>query len=84
MSPGVRTNTVSWFLLLLLSGASLHAGGRGHGIGVAALLLAAAAAKSAVVGWQYMELRSAHVLWKAGFASLLVGLLAALLLLARR
>jgi len=79
----MKTNT--WILLILLgltlSGFALSATISGQL--AAACILGGAGVKAALVGWRFMDLREAHVLWRLGFAALLCLILGVLLLLER-
>ena len=60
-------NILVWLALLVLSVASFAISG--HAIG--GLVLAAGGLKAAMVAWQFMELRTAHLAWPVGLATLL-------------
>lgn len=75
----MRANTCIWAVLLALSVLSFSLSGPT----AAALILSAAGVKSALVGWQFMELRTAHVVWRLGLLTLLAGVLGLVWLLAR-
>lgn len=80
----MKTNTCFWIALIALSALSFSISGTGVRSTTAALILAAAGLKSAAVGWQFMELRSAHPVWRVGlFALLTVGLSVIFLLFPR-
>ena len=64
----MNRNTHVWLALLGLSVASFVISG--HAVG--SLVLAAAGLKAAMVAWQFMELRTAHLAWPVGLATLLV------------
>ena len=72
----MNTNGLTWLLLVALSAGSFRAAESGTSASagrVVLFLVLAAALKSLLVGWQFMELRTAHPLWRAGFALLLGG-----------
>lgn len=73
----MKTNTCVWVLLLSLSLLSFSA----SGAGAAALILSAAGIKSALVCWQFMEMRRAHAVWRLGLFTLLSSLIGLLWLL---
>ena len=73
----MKTNTWVWVALLLLSAFSFSIGGR-TAIG---LVLVAAGLKSALVGRQFMELRSAHLVWTLELFALLTFVLGLVYLL---
>jgi ABC-type Co2+ transport system permease subunit len=75
----MRANTCIWAVLLVLSVLSFSM----SGATAAALILSTAGVKSALVGWQFMELRRAHVVWRLGLFALLAGVLGLVWLLAR-
>lgn len=67
----MKTNTVVWIVLLILTYAGFaisHAGGTGK---MAAFVLAAAGLKFALVGWQFMDLRKSMMVWSAALFGLL-------------
>jgi hypothetical protein len=70
----MRINTVCWLLLILLTITGVTVSGTDHGSNAAAIILMAALIKSGLVGWRFMELHTAHGLWKAGFLMLITGL----------
>ena len=47
------------------------------------IILVVAGVKAGLVGWQFMELRLAHLSWKLAFPMLLVGTLGLICLLSR-
>ena len=79
----MKTNTWIWIALVLLSASSFWLSGTPQGATVAITILGAAGVKATLVGWQFMELRSAHLAWKLGFPLLLVGTLGLICLLSR-
>jgi len=62
-----------WVALVVASAGSFGAGGSVGGTGVTALLLLAAALKFLLVGWQFMALRSAHLVSRLVLVALLSG-----------
>jgi hypothetical protein len=79
----MKANTWTWAALLLLTVSGFSASETAHGTTAAAFILGAAGLKSGLVGWRFMELRSAHVVWKLALFALLSGVLALVLLLVR-
>jgi hypothetical protein len=75
----MKVNTCIWAVLLALSVLSFSLSGPT----AAALILSAAGVKSALVGWQFMELRTAHFVWRLGLFALLAGMLGLVWLLVR-
>ena len=80
----MKTNTITWIALVGLTGVSLLVSERYQSGGAAGVILAAAAVKCAVLGWEFMELRSAHWFWRAGFLGVLAGILGGVGLLITR
>ena len=78
----MKTNTSVWIALLVLSVSSFSIGGVAGKGTAAAFLLAAAGVKAGMVGWQFMDLRSAHRAWPAAMFALLLGMLGLLAVLA--
>ena len=74
----MNLNTAVWIILVLLSAVSYSLGGGG----AMAFILAAAGIKAGLVGWQFMELRTAHPVWNAGLLSILAAVLGLVYLLA--
>ena len=64
----MRANGLIWILLLTVSAVGFRARGIEGGT-----ILLAASVKSLLVGWQFMELRSAHLAWRLGFGLLVLG-----------
>ena len=79
----MNTNTWIWAALLLLSASSFSVSGTTQGAVATATILGAAGVKAALVGWQFMELRSAHLAWKLALPVLLVGTLGLICLLSQ-
>lgn len=75
----MKPNTWTWLLLLTLTVVSYCIDGRS----AAGLILIAAGVKATMVGWQFMELRSAHPIWRLALAAVLTGVLALVYLLVR-
>lgn len=67
----MKANTWTWAALLLLSVSNFSASEAAHGNVAAALILSTAGLKAGLVGWQFMELRSAHVVWRLALFGLL-------------
>ena len=80
----MKANTWIWTALLLLSASSFSVSESADKNMAATLILGAAGLKSGLVGWQFMELRSAHLVWKLAFFALLAGVLGLVYLLVRR
>lgn len=77
----MKANTWIWAALLMLSVVSFSISETAHDQAAAAFILAAAGLKSALVGWQFMELRTAHLVWRLALFALLAGLLGLVYLL---
>jgi hypothetical protein len=73
----MKTNLLTWTALLLLTTVSFLTSETAHGQAAAIFILAAAGAKCAALGWQFMELRAAHWLWRSTLLAIVVGLLGA-------
>lgn len=67
----MKTNTLTWAVLILLTLLSFSIGGRS----IVWLLLLAAGLKSALVAWRFMELNSARAIWMTALIPLLAGIL---------
>ena len=65
----MKANTWTWLGLLALSVLSFLIDGKT----ATGLILIAAGVKTTLVGWQFMDLRSAHPIWKLGFLALVLG-----------
>ena len=77
----MKTNSWIWIALILLSASSFSVSGKGTMATV--IILGAAGVKAGLVGWRFMELRTAHVAWKLAFPILLFGTVGLLCLLSR-
>ncbi len=77
-------NTTAWIALTLLSLASFSLAARNGGFHGAHWILLLALAKALLVGFRFMELRTAHPAWKCAFVGMLLVLTALLLGLASR
>ena len=79
----MKADTWTWAALLLLTvlGFSVREGA--HGTTAAAFILGAAGLKSGLVGWRFMELRSAHLVWKLALFTLFAAVLGLVFLLVR-
>ncbi len=77
LTSASRSRTYVWVALLGLTFVSFAAGDR---LARAALvpIMIAAALKSSMVGFEFMELRRAHPLWRAAFATLIGAIVVAL------
>lgn len=73
----MKANTLALALLILLSAVNFSIGGGS----VAGLVLAASGAKAAILGWQFMELRSAHFVWRLALFAFLAVMLGGVYLL---
>jgi hypothetical protein len=71
----MKLNTGIWIALLLLSTLSFSASETIRAGTLTIFILAAAGVKAALVGWQFMELRSAHLMWRVATFTLLAGVL---------
>jgi len=71
----MKTNTVCWLFLILLTITGVVASDAVHGPGAAGIILVAALGKTILVGWRFMELHTAHPLWKGAFLLLMSGLM---------
>ena len=79
----MKANTWTWAILLLLTASSFSLSTTAPGYFAAACILGGAGVKAGLVGWRFMDLHGAHILWKLGLAALLCVLLGVLLLLER-
>ena len=79
----MKTNTWIWITLMLMTVSSFSVSETGRGTNAAIFILGAAALKAGMVGWQFMELRAAHIAWRFAFTLLLVGTLGLIGLLGR-
>lgn len=79
----MKAHTWTWAALLLLTVLGFFVSETGHGATAAAFILGAAGVKSGLVGWQFMEMRSAHLVWRLALFSLLTGILGLVFLLGR-
>ncbi len=71
----MKTNTLCWLLLILLTITGVIVSDTARGPGAAGIILVTALAKTFLVGWRFMELHTAHPLWKGSFLLLILGLL---------
>lgn len=74
-----RSTTVTWLALVALTVASFTLGHAAAVRTAPALLLLAALLKAWLVGAEFMELRAAHVAWRAAFGAVLGILVVSLL-----
>ena len=81
-ASALRSRTYVWMALLGLTFVSFGAGDR---LARAALvpIMIAAALKSSMVGFEFMELRRGHPIWRAAFATLIGAIVVALLVAQR-
>jgi len=77
----MKANAWAWAAQLLLTVSGFSVSESAHGTTAAAFILGAAGLKSGLVGWQFMELRCAHLVWKLALFALLSGVLALIFLL---
>lgn len=71
----MKTNTLCWLFLILLTITGVVVSDAVHGPRAAGIILLAALAKTVLVGWRFMELHSAHRIWRTGFVLLITTLL---------
>ncbi len=79
----MKANTWTWAALLLLTVLGFSVSEAAHGTSAAAFILGAASVKSGLVGWRFMELRSAHLVWRLALFTLFAGVLGLVFLLSR-
>lgn len=79
----MKATTCTWAALLLLSALSYSISETAHGRMSTALILGAAGLKSGLVGWEFMELRTAHLVWRLALFAMLAGVLSLVYLLVR-
>ena len=70
----MKTNTVCWIFLILLTLAGVMISDVDQSAKAGALIMSAALIKSTLVGWRFMELHSAHALWRASFVAMVGGI----------
>ena len=63
----MNTNTAVWVALLGLTVVSFSISGHAF----ESLVLVTAGLKAAMVAWNFMELRTAHLVWKLGVGALI-------------
>ena len=68
----MNANSLTLIVLVALSTASYVISGGGS---ATVIIFVAAWVKAALVGWQFMELRSAHPVWKWALGCLLTAIL---------
>lgn len=73
----MRAHAFIWGALLLLTLTSFLTGHSLPAQGAATVILALAGLKCAALGWQFMELRTAHWAWRTALFALLAAILAA-------
>lgn len=78
----MKLNTLCWLGLILLTLTGVMASEAMPNPVTLWIVLSAAWIKMSLVGWRFMELHSAHGLWKAGFLLMITGLVGLLCLLA--
>lgn len=79
----MKANTWTWAALLVLSVLGFLVSETAPGMTAAAFILGTAGVKSGLVGWRFMELRSAHLVWKLALFALLAAVLGLVFLLMR-
>lgn len=67
----MNTNIITWIFLIALSLISYFSSASDLGRASVFALMAVAILKCLLVGFQYMELRHAHLAWKLAFVSLI-------------
>lgn len=77
----MRSNTLTWLILLALTLGSFLLAERGGGSSVVWIIVALAGLKFALVAWKFMELNKAAVIWDVALLGLLVLVLSMTLLL---
>jgi len=80
----MKTNAWTWAVLVMLTTGSFWTRGALHDRGAALIILGAAGVKCCGLGWQFMELRAAHWIWRVVLAVLVFGLLGVVGVLAAR
>ena len=80
----MKTNAWTWAVLVILTAGSFWTRGALHGRDAGLIILGAAGVKCCGLGWQFMELRAAHGMWRAVLAVLVFGLLGVVGMLAAR
>lgn len=76
MKSEAHHHTFVWLFLLALSVLNFSVSAPGGRL-VVAVILATAGAKAIVLAWHFMDLRHAHLFWKATLILMITGLLAA-------
>jgi hypothetical protein len=71
----MKANFITWAALLLLTATSFGISEHGSRLAATCLILGAAALKCAALGWQFLDLRSAHGLWRGGFLFVVIATL---------
>ena len=79
MNPDVRRHVLTWLILIALSILSFAASDPSRSRATAAIILTVAAIKASILAWQFMELRHAHLIWKAVLLFMIAGVPAAVL-----
>ncbi len=79
MNPDVRRHVLTWLILIALSILSFAASDPSRSRAAAAIILTVAAIKANILAWQFMELRHAHLIWKAVLLFMIAGVPAAVL-----
>ena len=66
----MKANGICWVFLILLTLAGVMISNVDQSSKTGVLIMSAALIKSTLVGWRFMELHSAHALWKVGFVAM--------------
>lgn len=70
----MKSNTDCWIFLILLTLVGVMISDVDQSSKTGVLIMSAALIKSALVGWRFMELHSAHRLWRTGFLAVIGGI----------
>ena len=82
MDSSMKTNALCWLTLILLTITGVMISEGESGLNSTLIILSAALIKSGLVGWRFMELHTAHVIWKTAFLFMMSGLFGLLYVLA--
>ncbi len=68
-----RANTITWLLLVVLTiTAYFFSEGNLTGITLVIFIMAITLIKFTAIGWQFVELKNSHVVWRALFAGFIL------------
>ncbi len=67
----MQKNFITWILLVVLTLGSFFSSGNAFGDISLLMLMAIVVIKCALVGFQFMELGKAHIIWRVMFLSLI-------------